>query len=109
MKRTVDIPKEVVAALMQGKRPDGRLILQEASKGKLEIVFRQFNRSKRVRMKDQLIKMLEHGWVKESVNNIKIYDSLPKKLGLARILEILDRELNEAKNGLIDREIIDRV
>ena len=56
-----------------------------------------------------LVKALEHGWVKESPKRIKVYDSLPKKVGTVRMMSILDREMKEVKETLIDRELIELV
>jgi hypothetical protein len=52
---------------------------------------------------------LEHGWVKESAERIKVYESIPKNLGTARVMAVLDRESDEVKEALIDREIIEFV
>ena len=96
-------------ALKKGKRVEGRLFIQEASMGQLEIVFKPYNRKKTIRVKDQLIRLLEHGWVKESPQRIKVYESIPKNLGAARVNNVLDREVKVAKEAIIDREIIGRV
>ena len=58
-------------------------------------------------MRDRLIRVLEHGWVKESTERIKVYDSIPKVLGTARVMSVLDREMDTAKDALIDRELIE--
>ena len=73
------------------------------------LAFRAFNRKPRVRIKDRLIRLLEHGWVKESAQRIKVYESIPKDLGTPRVMNVLEREMKEAKNAIIEREIIDRV
>jgi hypothetical protein len=56
-------------------------------------------------VRDRLIRRLEHGWVKESTRNIKVYDSIPKELGSARVISILDRDHQGAKEALMDREL----
>jgi hypothetical protein len=43
--------------------------------------------------------------VKESVERIKVYESIPKEIGTPRILAVIDRETKEAKNAIIDREL----
>ena len=57
------------------------------------------------RKKERLIEKLEFGWVKESATRIKVYDSVPKELGTAKVLKILDREHDSAKDALVDREL----
>ena len=56
---------------------------------------------------DWLIRRNEHGWVKESAERIKVYESIPKMLGTARVLTILDREHQSTRDALIDREIVE--
>ena len=74
-----------------------------------KLYFKAYNQKPRIRLKDRLIRMLEHGWVKESAQRIKVYESIPKHLGTARVMNVLDREIGVAKEALIDREIIDFV
>ena len=58
-----------------------------------------------MKQRNWLIRRLEHGWVKESVERIKVYESIPKDIGTAKVLAVIDRETKEAKNALIDREL----
>ena len=88
------------------KRLEGVLYFDQDT-GKL--MFKAYNRKPRLRLKDRLIRVLEHGWVKESEQRIKVYESIPKDLGTARVMSVLDREMKEAKSALIDREIIDNI
>ena len=55
------------------------------------------------------MKKLPWGWVKESLERIKVYGSFPKDLGTARVMGLLEDHTRDAKNALIDREIIDFV
>ena len=71
--------------------------------------FKAYNISPRKPLRNRLIRLLEHGWVKESPERIKVYESIPKHLGTARVMSVLDREVKVAKDALIDREIIDFV
>ncbi len=71
--------------------------------------FDDFKRSHGRRRKDQMIKTLEHGWVKESAKQIKVYNSIPKKLGTKRIVKVLERETKVAAEAIIDRDIINHV
>ena len=98
---------ELLQRLVSGKRVEGVLYV-DGDTGRL--TFKAYNRTclKR-RAKDRLIRLLEHGWVKESAERIKIYESIPKNLGTARVMAVLDRESDEVKEALIDREIIEFV
>ena len=93
---------ELMNQLMNGKRVEGVLYVDQNT-GKL--TFKAYNRQPRVREKDRLVKKLPWGWVKESVERIKVYESIPKEIGTPRILAVIDRETKEAKNALIDREL----
>ena len=106
MKKYIEIEEEVYNRILAGKYVDGSMRIL---KNPARIVFRAFNRKPRVRLKDRLIRILEHGWVKESEQRIKVYESIPKNLGTARIMGVLDREIKEASTALIDREIINNV
>jgi hypothetical protein len=98
---------ELLQRLVSGKRVEGVLYV-DGDTGRL--TFKAYNRTclKR-RAKDRLIRLLEHGWVKESAERIKVYESIPKNLGTARVMAVLDRESDEVKEALIDREIIEFV
>ena len=110
IKKFVEMPEEVLVRLAEGKSVQGGL-QTDVKTGK--IVFNPHNIARYKpgykRPCDRLICTLEHGWVKESEERIKVYDSIPKNLGTARVMGVLDREVKEAKNALITREIIDRV
>ena len=106
MKKYIEIEEEVYNRILAGKYVDGSMRIL---KNPARIVFRAFNRKPRVRLKDRLIRILEHGWVKESEQRIKVYESIPKNLGTARMMNVLDREMKEAKSALIDREIINNI
>ena len=103
MKKYIEIPFEALDRLVEGKTVEGSLHRDEWT-GK--ITFRAYNRKPRIKRKrDRLIALLEHGWVKESTDRIKVYESVPKELGTPRVMTILDREHKAAKDALIDREI----
>ena len=110
IKKYIEIPEEILVRLAEGKSVQGGL-QTDVNTGK--IVFNPHNIARYKpgykRPCDRLICTLEHGWVKESEERIKVYDSIPKDLGTARIMGVLDREVKEAKTALITREIIDRV
>ena len=106
MKKYIEIEEEVYNRILAGKYVDGSM--HKANHSSM-LVFRAFNRKPRVKIKDRLIRMLEHGWVKESEERIKVYESIPKDLGTPRVMNVLEREVKEAKNALIDWELIEFV
>ena len=95
---------ELVSKLYTGKRVQGVLFLDENT-GKL--TFKAYNRKSRVRQKDRLVKKLPWGWVKESLERMKVFGSFPKDVGTARVMGLLDEHTRDAKDALIDREIIE--
>ena len=96
---------QVMERLMAGKRLAGELYI-DAETGKL--TFKAFDRSKKHR-KDRLIRSLEHGWVKESPARYKFFESIPKKIGMASVIGVLERDAKVAKETLIDHEIINLI
>ena len=95
----------VVDLLKKGLKVEGRLWLEETEDGEFIIWFQQYDRKPRRLYCDRLIRKLEHGWVRESVERIKVYESIPKDLGTPRVISVLDREHQSAKDALIDREL----
>ena len=106
MRKYIEIPVEALECLVEGKYVEGSLH-RDAWTGK--IVFNSWNRKRPKHPKDKLIKKLPWGWVKESMERIKVYESIPKDLGTAQVMAALDREHKEAKNALIDRELVEFV
>ena len=104
MKKFIDLSDEVIARLVSGRSVEGSL---HHDKRTGEVTFLAYNRKSRSHHKDKLIKKLPWGWVKESMTRIKVHESMPKDLGTARILSILDDQNRQAKNALIDRELIE--
>ena len=93
---------ELLKQLLNGKRVEGVLYIDPET-GML--TFKAYNRTRPKHPKDRLIRMLEHGWVKESAERIKVYESVPKILGTAKVMSVLDREAGEVREALINREI----
>ena len=96
---------EALNKLMAEKRLEGVMLLD---KNNGRILFKAYNRH-RPKKKDRLIKSLLTGGVKETTENYKIFQSIPKILGMPRVLGVVDSETIEAKNALMEKEIIDRV
>ena len=93
---------ELMTKLYVGKRVEGVLFLDENT-GKL--TFKAYNRQPRVREKDRLVKKLPWGWVKESMERIKVFGSFPKEYSTAQVMGMLDEHTKDAKNALIDKEL----
>ena len=105
--KKIEIKNEqvVMNALKKGLKVEGRLWLEETEDGELIIWFQQYDRKPRRLYCDRLIRRLEHGWVRESVERIKVFESIPKDLGTSRLISVMDREHQSAKDALIDREL----
>ena len=93
---------ELQKQLMDGKRVEGVLYI-DRNTGKL--TFKAYNRQPRVREKDRLVKKLPWGWVKESIERVKVFGSFPKDFCTAQILELLNEHNQDARNALIDKEL----
>ena len=93
---------ELLGRLMNGKRVEGVLYMDQNT-GKL--TFKAYNRQPRIRHKDQLVKKLPWGWVKESIERIKVFGSFPKEYSTAQVMGLLEEHTKDAKNALIEREL----
>ena len=104
MKKFIELSDEVIARLVSGKCVEGSLHREEWT-GK--VTFRAYQRQPRVREKDRLVKKLPWGWVKESIERIKVYGSFPKDMGSAAVMGLMDDHNRSAKNAMIERELIE--
>ena len=94
---------ELLSRLSDGKRVEGVLYMDEDT-GRL--TFKAYNRkAHRRREKDCLVKKLPWGWVKTSLERVKVLGSFPKDMGTAAIIGLLEDNTNDAKNALIEREL----
>ena len=93
---------ELMNQLMNGKRVEGALYVDQNT-GRL--TFKAYNRQPRVREKDRMVKKLPWGWVKESMERIKVFGSFPKEVGTARVMGLMDDNHRDAKNAMIEREL----
>ena len=93
---------ELLKKLTDGKRVEGVLFMDENT-GRL--TFKAYNRKPKKREKDVLLKKLPWGWVKESMERIKVFGSFPKEVGTARVMGLVDEHTKDAKNALIEREL----
>ena len=104
MRKYVEIPMEAIDRLMGDKYVEGSLRRDEWT-GK--ICFRAYNRQSRNHVSDKLVKKLPWGWVKESMQRIKVFGSFPKDVGTAQVMGLLQDHTRDAKNALIERELIE--
>ena len=93
---------ELLKQLLNGKRVEGVLYMDQNT-GKL--TFKAYNRKNANHKKDRLVKKLPWGWVKESLERIKVFGSFPKDMGTAQVMGLLEEHTRDAKNALIDREL----
>lgn len=101
MKRTIEIPFEVMEYLMNGKCVEGSLRIDQWTGN---VTFKAYNRKPRRHYRDRLIETLEHGWVKESAERIKVYESIPKKIGALRVCKTLERETMLAEIAILEKK-----
>lgn len=93
---------ELLKQLMNGKRIEGVLYVDSNTSA---LTFKAYNRKPIKRQRDRLVCHLEHGWVRESAERIKVYESVPKNLGALGVGRVLEREAKTAKDALIDCEL----
>ena len=93
---------ELLEQLMNGKRVEGVLYIDQNTG---HLTFKAYNRQPRVREKDRMVKKLPWGWVKESMERIKVFGSFPKEVGTARVMGLMDDNHRDAKNAMIEREL----
>jgi len=92
----------VMAKLLKEKRVEGVLFLDENTS---RLTFKAYNRQPRKRDKDRMVKKLPWGWVKETMERIKVFGSFPKEYSTPQMMGMLEAHTKDAKNALIDREL----
>ncbi len=102
MRKYVDISMEALERLVDGKRVEGSLRRDEWTG---VITFRAYNRQPRRHSRDRLLRKLPWGWVKESIERVKVFGSFPKAEGTTTVMGMIDGHTREAKDALIDREL----
>ena len=100
MKKYIEVSIETLQAITNGRRVEGSLGVDESG----NIAFKPYNRKPKKRVKDRLVCYLEHGWVKESPERIKVFESLPKRLGGVKMAVALDREVDVVTDLLLENE-----
>ena len=102
MKKYIEIEEEVLVRLLSGKYVEGSL---HRDKWTSVITFNAYNRQPRKREKDQLVKKLPWGWVKESAKKLKVFGSFPKEYSTATVIGMLEEHTKDVKDALIDKEL----
>ena len=103
MKRCIEVSEETMVRLMEGKCVEGSLRVDELT-GK--VVFKAYHRQARKR-EDRVIAYLEHGWIKESAQRYKFYNSVKKDLGIPMMQVVMERELKTAVHELEVERILE--
>ena len=105
MRKFVEIPLEIMESLVEGKCVEGSL---RRDKWTGKITFRAYQRQSRQR-EERVVCQLENGWLKESPQRYKFYNSVRKDLGRRLVNVVMQRELNAAMQALEIEEILDNV
>lgn len=100
----IDNAAELLDSIACGKRVEG-VLFKDKNTGC--ITFKAYQRKAPRHRYERLLCHLEHGWVKESQERIKVFGSFPKDMGTATVMGLVDETAREAKNALIDRELIE--
>ena len=96
---------ELMKKLLSGKRVEGVLFIDENT-GKL--AFKAYNRQPQKRC-ERVVCQLENGWLKESPQRYKFFNSVRKDLGRRLVDVVMHRELNAAMQVLEIEEMLDNV
>lgn len=99
----VEISEETWARMLTGKRVEGSIGLDLWSKKKDFLAHR---RKPRNRQKDKLVKKLPWGWVKESQQNLKVFSSVPKEMGIEKVMEAFEDDRLAAMEAMVDDYLI---
>ena len=103
MKKYIMIEDEAMDRLMSGERIECSMKMNLRT-GRITLTVWHRTVPKH-RKKERLVKKLPWGWVKESLERIKVFGSFPKDMGTPRMMGQLDEHTRDAKNALIDREL----
>ncbi len=91
--------------LVEGRCVEGSLRRDEWT-GK--VTFKAYNRQPRDRH-ERVVCQLENGWLKETPQRYKFFNSVKKSMGRRMVDVVMHRQLNAAMQTLEIEEIIDRV
>ena len=82
--------------LMNGKRVEGVLFIDGNTS---KLTFKAYNRQPK-QPRSWLVKKLPWGWVKESLERIKVFGSFPKDYGTAQVMGMLEEHTRDAMEAL---------
>jgi hypothetical protein len=105
MKKFIEIPMEVLMRLTDGKCVEGSL-RRDKKTGRL--LFRAYIRQHRLN-NERVICHLENGWLKESAQRYKFFNSVKKDMGRRLVDVVMHRELKQAMQVLEIEEIMDNI
>ena len=97
MEKSFFIEEESWKQLQEGKTLVGEL-KTDIKTGRLH--FKAWRRESKSRRRDRTIVALEHGWLKESRQKIKFFNSIKKSTGASRISQAMERELQTAVSSM---------
>jgi len=102
MRKFIEVSEETMVRLMEGKCVEGSLRVDELTD---KVVFRAYNRlSRKPGYRDRMIAQLEHGWIKESAQRYKFFNSVRKDIGVTKVSVVMHRELGTAMEEVkVDR------
>lgn len=104
MKKYIELSDEILSRIKDGKCVKGSL---QKNKKTGRLMFRAYVRH--ARKQDRVVCQLENGWLKESPQRYKFYNSVKKALGRRMTDVVMHRELKHAMNALEIEEILDNV
>lgn len=97
---------ELVKQLRAGKYVQGVMYLDKETG---LITFRAYNRKSRLPGWERVICKTEHGWLKESPERYKFFNSIKKGLGARLTGVAMHRDLSQAMTALAVEEIVENV
>lgn len=96
--------EQVMKVLKKGQVVEGRLKMEQTDDGRMCLCFKAWDRTvpkNSHQDRGKVIMRTEHGWVKESKERIKTYESVPKNLGKKVVTSVLERDMYEACDFLM--------
>ena len=104
MKVQIEIGNDTLQTIMDGKRVEGSLKLESINENNEPVIgFKAYSRKPYKRPQEGVLFYLEHGRVTESTQRIKMYESVPKRLGKAYVGKVLEREARSAAKLLNEK------
>ena len=94
---------ELLGQLKGGKYVQGVMYVDKSTGC---LTFKAYNRQPRKGAQDLLVKKLPWGWVKTSIERVKVFGSFPKELGTASIIGMLNEHDHDAIDALMEQELL---